>query len=139
MAGTTFYSDRAFITINSVKKLNLKSCKWTVDEAVSRVETMTEDRTTAGFKRGNRKCTGSMELDVPNDAAEIDLSFLYGKQEVSIVCQLGDKGESWSLIGVVQTNQDMSGSVGEAMKTINFEARVAVNERGPAVNGTIGY
>jgi hypothetical protein len=135
---TTFYADRGFVTINGVQKVNLKSCKWTVDEAVSRVETMTADRTTAGFKKGNRKCTGSMELDVPDSKAEIDMAFLYG-QEVSIVCQLGTSGERWTLSGVVQTNQDMSASVGEAMKSINFEARTASNEGGPAVNSQIGY
>lgn len=135
---TQFYADRAFVTINGVQKLNLKSVKWTVDEAVTRVETMTADRTTAGFKKGNRKCTGSMELEVPDNKAEIDLAFQYGN-EVAIICQLGTNGERWTLSGIVQTTQDMNGSVGEAMKSINFEARVAVNEGGPAVNSQVGF
>jgi hypothetical protein len=135
---TQFFADRGFVTINGLPKVNLKSVKWNVDESVTRVETMTADHSTAGFKKGNRKITGSMELEVPDQKAEIDLAFQYGT-EVSIIASLGNSGERWTLQGIVQTSQDFSGSVGDASKTINFEARTAVNENGPAVNGQIGF
>jgi hypothetical protein len=135
---TTFYSDRAFVTINGTEKANLKSVKWTIDDAVTRVDTMSRDHRSVGWKKGNRKITGSMELDVPDTKAEIDLSFLYG-QPVDIVCTLGSSGERWTLRGLVQTTQDYSGSVGEASKTINFEALDAINESGAAVNAIVGF
>lgn len=138
MAGTTFYSDRGFVSINGLPKVNLKSVKWSIDESISRVETMTADHSTAGYKKGNRKITGSFELEVPDQKAEIDLAFQYGN-EVSIVCSLGNASERWTLAGVVQTAQDFSGSVGDASKTINFEARTATNENGSAVNSQIGF
>jgi len=135
---TNFYADRGFLTINGVQKQNIKSIKWTVDESLTRVETMTANRRTAGYKKGNRKITGSIELEVPDDKAEIDLAFLYG-QDVNAICQLGNSGERWTLKGLAQSNQDYSGSVGDASKTINFEAIDAVNEGGPGVNAVIGY
>lgn len=134
---TQFYADRGFVTINGVEKANIKSVKWTVDEAVTRVDTMTRNHTSSGWKKGNRKITGSMELEIPDTAAEIDLAFTYG-QQVNIICSLGTAGERWTLKGLVQTTQDMSGAVGEATKTINFEAQEASNESGPAVNAIVG-
>lgn len=137
MAGVNYYSDRGFVSINGVEKANVKSVKWTIDESIQRVDTMSRDRRSAGWKKGNRKITGSFELEVPDQRAEIDLSFTYG-QDITVICSLGTNGERWSLIGLVQTTQDMSGSVGEGMKTINFEAIDAINENGPAVNSEIG-
>jgi hypothetical protein len=138
MSGTNFYADRGFVTINGKAKVNLKSVKWTIDESVTRVECMTADRSTSGYKKGNRKISGSMELEIPDNKAEIDLAFLYGN-EVGIICSLGENGERHSLSGIVQTKADFNGSVGEASKTIDFEARTAVNENGPAVNSQIGF
>jgi hypothetical protein len=133
-----YYADRGFITINGVQKVNLKSVSWTVDESLTRVETMTANRTSAGYKKGNRKISGKMELEVQDDKAEIDLAFLYG-QDVNIICQLGNDGERWSLGGIAQASQEFSGSVGDASKSLSFEALTAVNEGGPGVNSDIGF
>lgn len=133
---TTFFADRGFVTINGVELANLKSVRWTIDEAISVVSTMSRNRIDAGFKKGNKKISGTMELEVPDTKAQIDLAFAYG-QEVNVICTLGN-GERHQLIGLVQNSQDLNGSVGETSKTINFMALNAVNENGPAVNSDIG-
>lgn len=133
---TTYFADRAFIAINGKQLVHLKTAKWTIDEGIQRVETMTANKRTAGYKKGNKKVTGSFELDVEDTKAQIDLAFAYGN-DVTIVATLGG-GERYQLIGVVQTTQDLSGSVGETSKSINFEALDAINESGPTVNADIG-
>lgn len=134
-----FFADRGFATINGVEVALLKSIKWTVDNKVTRVDAMSRDHASSGFKRGNKTITGSFEFDVRDDQPQIDLSFLYGQAGVNIVAQLGTNSERWSLIDVVQTTQDFTASVGESGKTINFEARDCVNEKGTAVNSIIGF
>lgn len=134
---TTFFADRGFVTINGVEAVHVKSVRWTIDDAISRVDTMTRNKRSAGYKKGNRKVSGSFELEIPDQQAQIDLAFQYG-QDIAVICSIGENGERHSLIGLVQTTQDLSSSVGEASKTINFEALDAVNEKGPAVNAAIG-
>ncbi len=134
-----FFADRGYATVLGRELALLKSIKWTVDDSVTRVDTMSRDHRSAGWKRGNRKVTGSFEFDVRDDQPAPDLSFLFGKEGVNIVTQLGSNSERWSLVDVVQTTQDYSGSVGETGKTINFEARDAINENGVAGNTIAGF
>ena len=134
---TTFFADRGTLLVNGVAVAHVKSLKYTIDEAIQRVDTMTVNKRSAGWKKGNRKVSGSFELEIPDQKAQIDLAFSYG-QDISVVAQIGTAGERHSLLGLVQTAQDISSSVGDASKAINFEALDAVNENGPAVNAAIG-
>lgn len=133
---TTYFADRGYAIANGVEIAHLKNIRWTVDESLSRVETMTRNRRTAGYKKGNRKVSGSFELEVPDDKPQIDLSFNYGK-DFSVIATLGN-GERHQLIGLEQASQDLNGGVGESGKSIAFEAIDAINEGGPAVNASIG-
>jgi hypothetical protein len=136
---TQFYADRAYLFFNGIEVANLKSLKVTIDDSVTRVDTMSRDRRSAGWKKGNRKVSGSFEFDVRDDQAQPDLSYLYGQQGVNAVFQMGTKSERFSLIDVVQTTSDYTASVGETGKTINYEARDCVNENGVSVNQIIGF
>lgn len=134
---TQFFADRGFLIVNGVQVAHVKSLKYTIDESISRVDTMTANKRSAGWKKGNKKVTGSFELEIPDQSAQIDLAFAYGN-EISVIAQIGQSSERHSLLGLVQTNSDISSSVGDATKSINFEAQDAVNENGPAVNAVIG-
>ncbi len=134
-----FFADRAYLTFNGIEVANLKSLKLTIDDAVTRVDTMSRDHRSAGWKKGNRKVSGSFEFDVRDDQAQPDLSYLYGQAGVNAIFQLGTKSERFSVLDLVQTTSDYSGSVGETGKTMNFEARDCVNENGQAVNQIIGF
>ena len=137
--GNTFYADRGFVTFNGREVANLKSVKWTIDDSVTRVDTMTRNRRSSGWKKGNRKVTGSFEFDVPDNQPQPDLSYLYGQDGVNVITQLGTNSERYSLLDFVQTTMDHTGSVGDTGKTINFEARDCVNENGEAVNAIVGF
>lgn len=135
---TTFFADRGHIIINGVEIANVKSAKLTIDESVSVVSTMTSTKRDAGYKQANKKVTGSMELEIPDQKAQIDLAFQYGN-DVSAIFQAGAAGDRYLVKGMVQNNQDLSTSVGDATKTIAFTALDAVNENGPGVNSQAGF
>ena len=134
-----FFADRGSATINGREVALLKSLKWTIDNKVSRVDTMTRDRSSSGWKKGNQSITGTFVFDVRDDQPQPDLSFLYGQEGVNITTGLGTKSERYSLLDIVCTTTDFSASVGETSKTVNFEARACVNENGQAVNSIIGF
>ena len=135
---TTYFADRGTLQINSIVVAHIKSLKVTIDDSVSRVDTMTSNRRSSGWKKGNRKVSGSFELEVPDQKAQIDLSFQYGN-EITATASFGTSSERFTIIGMVQTTSDISGSVGDVTKSINFEAIDAVNENGVAVNAQIGF
>ena len=136
--GVNFYADRGHVYVNGVEWLDLKSVKWTKDEAISVVETMTSNKVSTGYKQGNQKVTGSLELAPLDGKPTPDLSFQYGK-DVTIICQLGTNGVRHTLKSVVQMSQDHSASVGDATVSISFSALQAVNEGGPGVNSILGF
>lgn len=135
---TNFYADRATAFFNGTAVANLKSLKITIDEAVSVVETMTKDKISSGYKSGNKKVTGSFEFAIPDNSPSPDLSFLKG-QDVTFIGQFGVAGDRFTVKGFQQSNQDLSGSVGEAGKTISFLALNCINEGGPGVNSPLGF
>ncbi|RYZ86064.1 MAG: hypothetical protein EOP06_15180 [Proteobacteria bacterium] len=52
---TDFFADRGTIFINSREVAHAKSLKLTIDESVTVVDTMTKNKRSAGYKKGNRK------------------------------------------------------------------------------------
>jgi hypothetical protein len=135
---TNFYADRATAYFNGVAAANIKSLKLTIDSAVSVVETMTANKINPGYKQGNKKVSGSFEFAIEDGKPSPDLSFLYG-QDVTFVGQFGTAGDRFTIKGFQQNNQDLSGSVGDAGKTVAFTALDAVNENGPGVNSILGF
>ena len=135
---TTFFADRGTLFANSKELAFVKSVKLTIDESITRVDTMSRDYRSAGYKKGNRKVSGSFEVEIPDQKAQIDLAFLY-KNDITMVAAFGTNGERFTLIGIVQTSQDLNGGVGDTGKSISFEAIDAVNENGSSVNAVIGF
>lgn len=135
---TTYFADRGYLTINGVEVANIKSIRFTKDEAVTVVSTMARNKRDAGYKQGNLKVTGSFELEIEDQRPSIDLAFQYGNV-VNAIVQVGTAGDRYLLSSLVQNNQDISTSVGESTKSINFTALDAVNENGPGVNSILGF
>lgn len=129
------FSDRGFITINGVEAMHVKNISVSKDEGLQVVNTMTRNRRSAGFKKGNLSVSGSLEFDIPADKAQLDLAFNYGN-DINVVFEFG--GERHQAIGLEQSSAALSGSVGDSSKSISFLALDLVNENGPAVNSGIG-
>lgn len=135
---TNFYADRGTLFINSKQVADIKDLKLTIDESISRVDNMSANKRSSGYRKGNRKVSLSFSFDLPDNQAKPDLSYQYGN-DISVVAAFGASGERYSVIGIVQNSADLSSSVGDASKSISCEAIDAINENGAAVNAQIGF
>lgn len=134
---TKFYADRGQIFINGKLLSDVTSIDLTVDEAISVKETMTANKISQGFAKGNKKVSGSFKVEIEDVKAQIDLAFAYG-QEINVVAAFGANAERINIKGLVQNTIALNAAVGSADKTISYLALDAVNEGGPAVNSVIG-
>lgn len=131
------YADRGSLFINGKFAFDVTAIDLSIDEAISVAETMTQDRISLGYKKGNKKVSGSFKFELDDQKAQIDLSFQYGNS-INIVAAFGTNSERYNIKDLVQNTQSLTSSVGSADKTINFMALDAINEGGPAVNSTVG-
>jgi|ERR1700747_546242 len=134
MAGTKIFASRVFLTINGFESLHLKTCSLKVAEGLARVETMTADRSSAGYKYANRSIQIATEFEVEDARAQIDIAIADPTKEVNMVFQVGNGGDRYIVSGLRQADMSIDGSVGDASKKINFEALKCVNQNGVAVN-----
>ena len=131
------YADRGQLLINGKQAMDLVSIDLNIDEAITVKETMTANKISLGYAKGNKKVSGSFGLAIPDDQAQLDLAFKYGS-EISVVALFGANSERYNITGLVQNTQALKSGVGSADKTINYLALDAVNEGGPAVNSPVG-
>lgn len=126
------YADRAFISINGVEVADVKTASVTRTQNLSRAETMTRNKRTSGFKKGNLSVTGSYELDIKALQASIDIGIADPDVEVNMVFEVG--GDRYAVKDMAESDMTITGSVGDAGKSTNFEAIDIVNENGASVN-----
>jgi hypothetical protein len=131
MAGNDFFADRAFITVNGFELVHLKSARVQIDENLRRVDTMTRNYRSAGYKRGNKHVRLSIEVEIPADKAQIDLALKQQSQDANMVFELG--GERYAATGLEQASQTMQSQTGDGSKSIELEALDIVNENGTSV------
>lgn len=129
---TKLFASRAFLLINGFESLHLRTANLKCSESLARVETMTRDRSSAGYKYGNRSIQISATFDIENARAQIDPAIADPTKEVSMVFECG--GERYIAGGVKASDMSIDASVGETSKAINFEALTLVNQNGVSVN-----
>lgn len=129
------FADRAFVAINGFEALYVKSADLESSESLQRVETMTRNRRTAGYRYGNKSVQLSLELEIERDKAQLDMALAKDTDDIQVVFICG--GERYSAVGVRQSSMGVRGSVGDASKSIKLEALDLVNENGTSVNASI--
>ena len=132
---TKLFASRGFLTINGFESLHLKTSNLKITEGLSRVETMTRDRSSAGFKYANRSIQITASFDIENVRAQIDPAIADPTKEIGIVFETG--GERYICGGLRVSDTGIDTSVGDASKSITFEALTCVNENGVSVNTDI--
>lgn len=132
---TKIFASRAFLTINGFESLHLKSCNLKVAEGLARVSTMTRDRSDAGYKYANRSIQIAAVFEIEDARAQIDPAIADPTKEIGMVFECG--GERYVAGGIKAGDMGIDSSVGDASKSINFEALTLVNENGVAVNTDI--
>jgi hypothetical protein len=129
---TKLFADRMFLTINGFEAMHVKSANIRRNQSLSRVETMTRNKRTAGYKRGNLGVQCSFELDIEAQKAQLDLALADPTADIGLVAECG--GERYTVTGLAESSMDIRGSVGDASKSIECEALDIVNENGSSVN-----
>ncbi len=122
------YADRMFIEINGVEVLDVESVDYDVNENLTRKETMTRNRRSAGFTKGNKAISLTVVLAVETDNPQLNLALKNPESTANLVAEMG--GERLSFIDIEQGQQTGTGNVGTANKTLNLEAIDFVDENG---------
>ena len=117
-----------FININGFEVAELENVDYDFNENVTRVETMTRDRRSAGFRKGNKGVSLTLLLAIENERPQINLALANPDNQITIGAEVG--GEKLSFIDCIQTQMTGTGSVGNATKTLNIEALDFVDEKG---------
>lgn len=129
------YADRAFVTINGIAAADVQTANVARTQNLTRVETMTRNKRSAGFKKGNLGVTGSLEVAIKKLQAAIDLAIIDPSVEVNLIFEVG--GDRYTVKDLAESDMTLTGSVGDASKSINFEAIDIINENGNSVNSII--
>lgn len=129
---TDKFADRAFVTINGYEWQFLKTAKASIDDAVTLVDTMSRDYRSAGTKNGNKKYDLTLECEIPALQAQLDANIADPGSNVNAVFECG--GERYTFHNVFRKSVNMSGSVGDASKSLDFGALDCTNENGASVD-----
>lgn len=122
------FADRAFLAINGFEILELENLDWTFNPNLTRVETMTRTRRSAGFRKGNKAVSLVLTLAQENDKAQINLALKNPANKATVVVEQG--GDKYTFVDVEQGEMTGTANVGNATKTLNLEALDFIDERG---------
>ena len=123
-----FYADRMFLESGGNEIVDIETMDLTVNENLTRKETMTRSRRSAGFTKGNKAISMNVTLGVESDKAQINIALKDPAATLTLVAEIG--GDRFSFIDVEQSQMTASGTVGTASKTLALEAIDFVDENG---------
>lgn len=122
------FADRIFVAINGFELVDLENVDWTFNPNLTRVETMTRNRRSAGFRKGNKAVSLVLTLATEREKAQINLALKNPANKATVVVEQG--GDKFTFVDVEQGEMSGTGSVGNATKTLNLEALDFVDEKG---------
>lgn len=130
------FADRAFVAINGFEVLEVENVDWTFNPNLTRVETMTRNRRSAGFRKGNKAVSLVLTLATKIDVSQINLALKNESDQVTVSVEQG--GDTFTFVDVEQGEMSGTASVGNATKTLNLEALDFVDENGNSRLGDLG-
>lgn len=119
----TVYADRAFISVNGSRLVDVQSASLKQNHNRKAVKSMTPNRRDRGFVRGNLEIDITLALAVQNDLARPKLEGIdYEGSDVQLTFIAG--AEVYVATGVfLKDNDDNAGGVGDEVKaSFNFSA-----------------
>lgn len=129
------YADRGFLSVNGVELVDLVTASVTRSTGLQRKSTMTRSGRDSGYSNGNLQIQIAAELAIERKKAQIDLALADPDAEIRLVFECG--GERLTAIGVAESSATINASVGDASKSVQWEALDIVNENGLSVNAEI--
>lgn len=129
------FADRGFVFINGVNWGQLTSAQLTCDLAVNEVDTMTKNNTAAGYNRGNKRISITLDEAIRKQIPALDLALADEDADIRLVFEVG--ADRYTATDVVLASWGVSTSVGSATKNTSLKALDLVNENGASVNASI--
>lgn len=123
-----FYADRMFLEAGGNELADIETMDLTVNENLTRKETMTRNRRSAGFTKGNLAISMNVTLAVEADRPQINIALKNPASTLTLVAIIG--GDRFSFIDVEQGQMSATGTVGTATKTLALEAIDFIDENG---------
>lgn len=128
---STRYADRAFITINGARLVDLQSASLKVNRNARVVPSMTRDGFNRGFVQGNSDIDITCTIAVQNLLASPKLESIdYEASDVAIQFQCGSDVYNATGVFLKDTDQSAGGIGDEVKKTWNFGALRLVDSVG---------
>ena len=115
MGNTKLFADRMFITVNGFELLHCVTGSVKRNANLQRVETMTRNKRTAGYRSGNLGIQVDVELDIEQKSAQIDPFLGSDDTDINLVAECG--GERYIVKGLKESSMELSGSVGGVINT----------------------
>ncbi len=125
---STLFADRAFVSMNGFEIAEIENIDYSFNPNLTRVETMTRSRKSAGFRKGNKAISLVLTLAIKNDEAQINLALKEPSNVLTVGVEMG--GDKFAFIDVEQGEMSGTATVGTATKTLNLEALDFVDEKG---------
>lgn len=127
----TLYADRGFISINGVEALDVENITVRETDGTKPVPTMTRNRRTKGFVKGNREITCSFSVAVQNKLGTPKIEDIdFENNSVALTFEHG--ADRYSLINLDHADNEQSapGVGSEGKKTFNLVATDKIDQVG---------
>lgn len=122
------FADRIFVAMNGFELAEVENLDYTVSDNLTRVETMTRSRRSAGFRKGNKAINLVLTLATEKDKPQINIALKDPSSILTVVLEQG--GDKFTFIDNEQSEMSGTASVGNSTKTLNLEALDFVDEKG---------
>lgn len=130
----TLFADRGFISLNGNEFLDVESISVRVSDGTKAVPTMTRNRRTKGFVKGNREISCNFSVAVQNKLGSPKVeSINFEDNDVAMTFEHG--ADRYTLVGAqfVDEEQASSGVGAEGKKTFNMVFTDIIDQVGNSV------
>lgn len=119
----TQYADRAFLSINGAKLIDLQSASLKQNLNAKPVPNMTQDQFNTGFVQGNTNIDITLQIAVENTLARPKLESLpFGTSDIALTFAVGADLYTASGLFMKDTDDNAAGIGEEVKTTFNFGA-----------------
>ena len=129
------FADRGFVFVNGVNYGDLTSAQVNCDLAVNEVDTMTKNNVAAGYNKGNKRISVTLDQAIRKNVPTIDLALADEDADIRLVFEVGT--DRYTVTDVALASWGISTSVGSASKNLQLKGLDLVNENGASVNASI--
>jgi hypothetical protein len=125
------YADRGFISVNGVEVLDVENISVKQTDGTKPVPTMTRNRRTKGFVKGNREFTISFAVAVQNALGTPKIESIdFENNSVALTFEHGADRYSLTNLDFADAEQGASGVGSEGKKSFNMVATDMVDQVG---------